>query len=203
VALVNAYATTADLRSQLGDPGTSLDTAMLERALNSASRAVDHYTGRRFWADATLTARTYDGSGTERLLVDDISDRAGVVVKVGYDGATFTETRTAGVDFVLEPQNADASVGEAFAFWSLRAIQGRFWPKLPYLGPTVQVTAKFGWSAVPPEVNSATLLKAASLFKRKDAPFAVAGFNDFGVVRIGRNDPDVMDLLGHLVIPGF
>jgi hypothetical protein len=176
---------------------------MLERALNSASRAVDHYTGRRFWADAATSVRTYNGSGTPVLIVDDISDRASVSVKVGYDGATFTETRTAGVDFILEPRNADASTGQAFAFWQLRGIQGRYWPRLDFFGPTVQVTAKFGWSAVPPEVNEATLLKAASLFKRKDAPFAVAGFGEFGVVRIGRNDPDVMDLLNHLVIPGF
>jgi hypothetical protein len=45
------------------------------------------------------------------------------------------------------------------------------------------------------------MLKAASLFKRKDAPFAVAGFSEFGAVRIGRNDPDVLELLGGYVNP--
>jgi hypothetical protein len=44
-------------------------------------------------------------------------------------------------------------------------------------------------------LHAVPILKAASLFKRKDAPFGVAGINDFGPVRITRTDPDVIDLL--------
>lgn len=73
------------------------------------------------------------------------------------------------------------------------------WPNLP----TVQVTARFGWSAVPYQVNEATILKAASLFKRKDAPFGVAGFNEFGAVRITRKDPDVLELLSDFARPMY
>jgi hypothetical protein len=61
---------------------------------------------------------------------------------------------------------------------------------------TLQVTARWGWSSVPIEVYEACLLKAAALYKRRDSVQGVAGFGDFGVVRIGRSDPDVIDLLG-------
>jgi len=58
----------------------------------------------------------------------------------------------------------------------------------------VRVTARWGWSAVPAQVKQATILRAVALFKRKDAPHGVAGFDGFGVVRL-RQDPDVEALL--------
>lgn len=205
MAVVNGYCTTAELREHLADDASTLTTALLERAINAASRAVDAYCGRgidggtgQFWQDATVTTRTYVVTNPRAVRVDDISTRTGLVVKTGSDGITFPTTLTAGTDFLLEPRNADAAgaTSNPHAFWILRAAGVLFfqsiWPNLP----TVQVTAQFGWSAVPYEVSEATILKAASLFKRKDAPFGVAGFGEFGAVRITRNDPDVIDLLG-------
>jgi hypothetical protein len=92
---------------------------------------------------------------------------------------------------------AAGSTGDAFSFWSLTAIDDKVFP-LSDRRATLQVTAKFGWSAVPVDVEEACLLKAASLFKRKDAPFGVAGFGEFGVVRI-RRDSDVGELLNPYV----
>jgi hypothetical protein len=43
-------------------------------------------------------------------------------------------------------------------------------------------------------VKQAVLLRAAALWKRKDAPYAVAGFGDLGLIRV-REDPDVVSLL--------
>lgn len=196
MALTNSYATVAELRNHFADAGSALSLELLERALNASSRAVDHHCGRRFWADAATTTRTFDGTGRDVVYVDDISTRTGVVVTSGTDGSTFGTSWTVGTEYILEPRNADAAgaTSDAYAFWRLRALGGRYWPDACY-GPTVQVVAKFGWSAVPPEVNQATILKAAQLMKRKDAPFGVAGFGEFGAVRIGRNDPDVIDLL--------
>jgi len=52
----------------------------------------------------------------------------------------------------------------------------------------------FGWPAVPRNVKTASLIAAAQIFRIKDAPFGVAGFGEFGVVRIQQN-PQVMWLL--------
>lgn len=204
MAVVNGYCTTTQLRTHLGDTN-SLTTELLERAINAASRAVDRYCGRRFWLDTSTSTRTYEITNGGKVFVDDIGTRTGVVVKIGTDGVTFPTTLTVNTDFILEPRNADqyASASfDAYAFWEVRAVNGRiFYPSSD--GPAMSVTARYGWSAVPPEVEQAAILKAASLFKRKDAPFGVAGFGEFGAVRITRSDPDVMDLLEGYTLPGF
>lgn len=47
----------------------------------------------------------------------------------------------------------------------------------------------------PPEaIVQALLMRAASLYRRRQTPEGVSGVGDFAVVRVGRNDPDVMRL---------
>ena len=197
MAVVNGYCTRTQLQEHFGDTITALDVDLLDRAISSSSRAIDRFCGRRFWLDAAVAVRTYKPDSLSSAYVDDIGTSTGLIVKTGTDGTTFPMT-WASTDFILEPRNAGivgaGSTADAHAFWEIVAIAGRTFSLHPYR-PTLQVTAKFGWSAVPVDVEEACLLKAASLFKRKDAPFAVAGFGEFGVVRIGRNDPDVMELL--------
>jgi hypothetical protein len=185
VAVVHGYATVEQVRAELGDDGGQLPVALLEKAVNAASRAVDEWTGRRFWADEDPVTRRYpraevvDGSVT----VDDISTTTDLAVTV--DGQAWTLDS----DFELGPANADAD-GGAFAWWELAGL-GRAFPA----APRVTVTARFGWSAVPVQVEEATILRAVAIFKRKDAAYGVADFGEFGPVRITRKDPDVMDLL--------
>lgn len=204
MAEVNAYASVAQLRTHLGDPGTALTTALLERAVNAASRAIDKHCGRRFWQDSGVATRTYFVQHPAYCFIDDVSTRTGLVVKTGSDGANFPTTLTSGSDFILEPRNADqfaSATFDAYAFWQVRMIGSSL--TVDPTRATLQVTARHGWSAVPAEVEAACLLKASSLFKRKDAPFGVAGFDGFGPVRITRADPDVLDLLSDYVLPGF
>jgi hypothetical protein len=197
VALTNAYCSVADVREHMGDSGSALNTNLLERAINASSRAIDRYTQRRFWRDAAVTTRTYFPDDPMCVYVDDISTTTGLVVATGTDGATFGTT-WATTDYALEPRNAgvvaSGDTADAYAYWRIVSIAGRSFPMVGYR-PTLQVTARFGWSAVPPDVTEACILKAVSLFKRKDAPFGVAGFDSFGAVRVGGNDPAVVDLL--------
>lgn len=202
MALTNAYATVAEVRDHLGDSSSLLDLDVLERAINGASRAIDTHCRRGvtqrtgFWQDSSTAIRTYILDSAEVCYVDDISTRTGVVVKTGSDGITFGTTLTVDTDYILEPRNADkfaSATFDAYAFWKIRFLNQTL--TIDANRPTLQVTARHGWSAVPPEVNEACILKSASLFKRKDAPFGVAGFGEFGAVRIGRSDPDVIELL--------
>jgi hypothetical protein len=59
----------------------------------------------------------------------------------------------------------------------------------------VTVTGVFGWPAVPAAVKQACRLQVARVFKRADSPLGVAGFGEFGVVRVTQLDPDVKALL--------
>jgi hypothetical protein len=47
------------------------------------------------------------------------------------------------------------------------------------------------------EVQEAIVLLASRLYKRRNSPEGVAGWNDLGVVRIAASDPDVARLLEH------
>lgn len=199
MALTNAYTTVADVRNQFSDTSLKLDVSQLERAINATSRAIDRFCGRRFWQDADVVARVYRPRYADHVFVDDISTDTGLIVKTDTtDDGTFDTTWDA-ADYDLEPRNLDVvasgDTGDPFAWWQLVAIDDKAFP-LSARRATLQVMARFGWSAVPDDVTEAAIIKASSLFRRKEAPFGVAGFGDFGAVRISRTgDPDVVDLL--------
>jgi hypothetical protein len=195
MALTNPYCQVADVRSQLADATTKLDTALIEKAVSAASRAIDRYCGRRFWQDPAPVPRLYMAPDPCLVDVDDISTTTGLSVKVdtGADG-TYATTWAAS-DYQLRPLNASAD-GGAYSWRQIAAMGGKSFPCRRYGGyPALQVTAQWGWSAIPDDVVEAAVLKSVSLFSRKDAPFGVAGFGEFGPVRITKRDPDVVDLL--------
>jgi hypothetical protein len=156
-------------------------------ALNAASAAVESYCGRVFTLDTTATARVYDVTRSDRVAIDDIATTTGLIVKTGRPGS-FTTTLTVDTQYWLKPLNAVAQ-GRPYEW----VFTEDLFTVAPY--PTVQVTAKWGWPSVPAEVSQATLLLAARLYARKDSPTGVAGFGDYGVVRITASDADVARLL--------
>ena len=64
--------------------------------------------------------------------------------------------------------------------------------------PTVQVTAQWGWNAVPSDVNQACVLLAMRQFARLNAALGVVGFADMAIT-VRAVDPDVRDLLNQYV----
>lgn len=186
------YCTTGDVRAQLGDDSSKLNDALLQAAVNATSRAIDKACGRRFWQDQTPVSRVYITDGSRTVEIDDVATTAGFTVATDLANDGTYSTVWAPSDWLLGPLNADAD-GDAFAWYTLAAVGLQYFPDVYW--PALKVTAQWGWSAIPDDIHQAAVIKATSLFRRKDAPFGVAGFGDFGVVRIGRYDPDVMDLL--------
>jgi hypothetical protein len=192
MTLLHPYCDLAEVRDQLSDKDVKVADGMLERAINATSRAVNAYCGRRFWQDATATVRTYRPQDPAYVLVHDISTTTGLVVKTDDGTGSWATTWTLGQDFQLEPLDAQET-DEPAAWWRLAAIGTKNFP-IAGVRATLQVTAKFGWSEVPADVNTAAILRAVALFSRRNSPQGVAGFGDFGVVRI-RRDSDVAALL--------
>jgi len=198
------YATVGELRASLGDDvRLALDPGQLEQALRSASRAVDDWCsrpGRKFYLDPVATVRTYRTREPYCATVDDIGSVTGLVVKTDADGdGTFETTWAIDTDFVLEPLNASAN-GGAYRWSQIVAVGAKTFPYPIAYGsgqrPTLQVTARHGWSQVPEPVRTATTLLATRLWRRKDVPFGnEGGFGDFGPVRITARDADVTSLL--------
>jgi hypothetical protein len=188
------YTTAGDLRARFALDDFNDDT-LLNHAIDAASVAIDDETGRRFYLDEEPSARQYrrvdstvsepDG---ELFLVDDIGSLTGLVVELG-DGTTWTAV----TDFSPEPLNA---LTQSKPVTQLRRNLG-VWPDWQ-----VRVTARWGWPAVPTPIKNATEILASRLFRRKDAPFGVAGFADFGAVRLVM-DPDVARLIGPYQLSGI
>lgn len=194
MAVTHGYCSVQDIRDQLGDAGNKLAQALIERAINATSRAIDDYTGRRFWQDPAPVARRYRPRDPDLVWIDDVSTVAGLVVKTDTAGDGTFATTWASTDYQLEPLNADT---DGRPWTQLAAVGTRSFPTTcgARRRPGLQVTAQFGWPAVPDGVFQAAVLKAVSLWKRKDAPWGVAGFGDLGIVRVTRRDTDVLELL--------
>lgn len=198
--LTNAYTTVQDLRDRLADTGSEIDEALLEQAINAASRKIDETCGyplRKFWLDDTAKARRFRPDDPEVVIVADIGSTDGLVVATDptMDG-TFGTTWSSS-DYQLEPLDIDQA-GSPYAFTRIVAVGDHQFP-LHARRATLRVTAKWGWSAVPDDIVEAALLVSSRLFRRKDTPLGTSFFSDFGVVRIAMRDADVAELVGPYV----
>lgn len=176
--------------------------ALLEDALEDASRAIDDATDRRadgFTLDVAATARTYAVAGrsvwdcdTRRwmLLIDEIGSLTDLVVETG-DGATWTSV-VAGTGYRTAPDNALAD-GKP-----ITALTAPSWGC-----DLVRVTARWGWPGVPRSIRRAAMILATRLYRRPGSPEGVAGGSDGAAVRLARQDPDVVTLLQPYQLPGI
>jgi hypothetical protein len=195
-ALNQNYCTVEELKSRLGITDTA-DDFELGLAAAGASRSIDEITGRYFWRGTDT--RTYVPESITRQPLDDLVSVT--TLKVDRDGdGVFEETWTQGTDYALEVAPGKynpAAKGEQWPYTAAVVITGG--KLFPYVWmwshlDRIQVAGTFGWPAVPLNVKNAALIAAADLFRLKDAPFGVAGFGEFGAVKITAN-PRVMSLL--------
>lgn len=194
------YATLDELKKFI-----TVDTAVVDRddlltiALDAAHDDLEGDCGRRFYLDASATARTYDPAdrvvvdrGRQFLLVDDIGSTTGLVVETGV--TTWTAV-TVTVEY--RPENA---LVRGRAITSLMTPSG-IWPTDPFT--RVRVTARWGWPAVPPRVKAATLLSASRYYARRKSPQGVVGTADWGQITVRRTDPDYWGAISMFARPGF
>lgn len=195
-AAANEYVTVSELKNTLAITSSTYD-ADLAIVVNTASRTLDAITGRRFWSDTgTANVRTYTPDSYRRLMIDDLQTLTTLKVDQNGDG-TFEETWTVGTDFVLEPQNADSDIPIRPYESVLIRNQSRYYFPVD-LEQSVQITGKFGWAAVPDEIQSAASILAGKLFKRmREAPFGIVSFGggESPAMRLARTDPDIGNLI--------
>lgn len=194
MAITNGYCTLSDVKAALRiATDDTTDDALLELAVESASRELDTYCSRFFYNGGTATY-IYAPQRYNLTYVQDLPGTAvTVVISTNADGV-FDTTLTYGSDYQLEPLNG-RSAGVAMPYTTIRAIGDYVFPMTEGIA-TVQVTGLVGWTAVPTSVKQATVITASRIFKRLDSPLGVAGFGDMGVMRVGRGlDPDVQQLV--------
>lgn len=190
--LGHLYATVEALKSRLGITASdTVDDFELHGACFAASRWVEQCCQRTFYRTATGTARTLATADPYCLRLPEFNDLVSVsaLATDGTGDGTF-ETAWTAADYQLWPANPAGP--ETRPYTQIRAVGSYTFPTL-YSATTrqdrVQVTGVWGWPSVPAAVQQAAAIKAAELFKLKDAPFGVAGLDEYGVVRIRDNMP--------------
>ena len=197
MAITNGYATLAEVKAALRVTD-SIDDTLIENAIEGASRRIDGYCGRWFYKSSPTAISIYP-IDSYNIRVDDIANTT-VIVKTDNDGdGTFETTLTQGTDYQLEPLNA---VLKQIPFNRIVAIGDRTFPIiLAPDRPLVQVTAYWGWDAVPDDVREACVLLSIRGFARLNAALGVVGFADMAF-QVRAVDPDVRDLLSPYRILG-
>jgi hypothetical protein len=196
--ITNGYATRNQTKAALRiGTADTIDDDLIDNCVGAASRLIDGYCNRRFWQSGTAEARVFQAEDSFYCSIDDIAGTAITLKTSSFADGNFDVTWTRS-DYQLEPLNGNLD-GLTWSYDKIRAVGD-------YLFPTVnanygeqalvQVTAVFGWPAVPEPVTQATIIQASRIFKRYDSPLGVAGFGDLGAIRVSRFlDPDMAQLV--------
>lgn len=201
MALGDSYASPPELKDRLGIADT-VDDDRVKDALASASREIESACNRQFNKTTSATARIYYPHDSCWATVDDfytLTDLA-IATDQGDDGTY--ETVWTSTDYQLEPLNGVVGGEQGWPYFKVRAMKSRWFPTWGQRAP-LQVTAQWGWAAVPDPVKEACLLLAAESLKLKDAPFGVAGFDGFGAVRVRDNPVVARKLAPYRRLGGF
>jgi len=193
-----AYATVAEFRAEMNKTDTG-DDVTLARLLDAATANIDRYCNRPdgFVADTKATARTYPGNNKSWLRIDECVSVTGVRVK---PSSTSSYESWASTDYLT------CTGDERFPDYNRTPITAlRVDPNGDYsifyrdtTYPTVEVTAKWGYSIlVPPDIKTACIMQAARWYKRLQGAMS----DTLATVEMGTMlytqtlDPDIQRLL--------
>jgi hypothetical protein len=199
------YVDKDDLKAYIGLTGTAQDNN-IDTAIDSACRLIDSICGRKFSQDESVVVKTFTPKSSIYLDTPDISTTTGLIVKLDdNDDGTFETTLTLNTDYIVEPTNPRVikiTGGTTYyePYNKITILDTRSSERFdPSIKNNIEITAKWGYSAVPEDIKTATLIQALRYFKRKDTPFNTYGDINTGVSELfSRLDPDVQTILkGH------
>lgn len=189
MAITNGYCTLAEIKAFVNIVDSNDDNE-LEDAVNSASRQIDAYCGRKFYADGSTSAKVYRTRNPYMVVVDDISTSTGLVLKYDDSDDGIYETTVASTDFILLPLNGEAFGIDGLGFTSIELLTDgphEFPTTHTNNRPRVQVTANWGFAAVPEPVRQACLMLSSENFAMRNTPLGIAGVGEFGVLAVRQN----------------
>ena len=185
MAITNGYATLSDLKIRLGISTTDSNRdAALEQMIEASSRQIDGWTARTFYTQTAARILTAAYPDVLELDKDLISI---TTLETDEYGDRVFETTWDATDYELDGDTPYRTV--FLAPGGTRAF--------PTGRRRVRITGAWGYATtVPAPIREATLLMSARLYKRKDAPFGVAGSAEHGQLQtISSIDPDVKQLI--------
>jgi len=199
MAITNGYATLNEVKASLRLTDAT-DDALLERAIESASRRIDGYCGRFFYKTSPTAVTMYPLNEFVLRFPNDVSSTSATIKIDTTANGTYATTLVEGVDYILEPTNASL---QGRPYEHARMVGSKTFPLYVTPSfPTVQVTAAWGWNAIPSDVNQACIILSMRQFARLNSALGVVGFADMAI-SVRAVDPDVRDLLNQFVLFGI
>lgn len=175
MAITDAYATASTYRDLVSKSDTGEDVEILTD-LTSISRYMERRLGRWFTLDASAVARVYEttllSNQPKSLFIDDLVTLTSIKVDEDDDGSFADESAWASTDYELLPHNvADGPEPGPYMQihippWSSKNLWGNH---------RVEVTATFGWPAVPGPIAQACVQLTGIL--RLETPRATRSVN--------------------------
>lgn len=178
MALYPSYVTSNEYKDFVHvDTADTADDTEINLAIAAASRAIDSYCNRQFGQITSATTRYFEAESRNYVKIFDLYTTTQLTVALDLDNdGVFEETLTLDTDFRLVPRNAP---GDLEPWTGIELIPGGTYafPHYPYYlahypCTLVEVSARWGWTAVPDSVKQATLLQADVFMKRRQAGLA-------------------------------
>lgn len=193
MAITNGYCTVDEL-IEWNRATVAPNSLTLERAINACSRGIDRFCERTYFQ---LTEARFFDVGCEQVVhlgpYNDLVSATEIKTDDNRDGTFPTTWATS--DYQPLPLNPNAGP-EPRPYTDLRATGTRVFPEVSGTRTgLIRITGTWGWPAIPDAINQACVMHAARIFNRKESPQGVAGWGEFGMIRVGRTDPDVVAFL--------
>lgn len=197
MTITNGYITLAQFKQRFNVTTTDANRDTdLELVIQATSRAIEYETGTVFYAGTPATQRYFPVEFACKVFVDDCTTITAVAVDYDWDGTAET-TLTASTDYLSFPVNSGPALAGIIQWIELTPWSS--YGSFPIGNPRgLAVTATYGnnTAAALDLVREACLLQSNRIWARRNAPFGVAGANEFGVpIVIVKLDPDVVQLL--------
>lgn len=186
-----AYISLADFKLYVRNELGSTDDVMLQAGLNAAEAAINEMCGRSFDVAGAASVRVFVPESEQLVIIDD----ATTVTLVQENDATVDAS-----GYQLEPLNGRRRSGKVVPYDQIRRIYGT-WYQDPERRASLSITGTWGWAATPAEVIEATKILAKDILHQRDNRSGVAGFGEFGSVRV-RQNPYVVELVSPYVKAG-
>lgn len=200
MALGDPYATRDEIKSYLKiSLSDTQDDSLIDDALASVTTEIEDVCERQFNSTNTASARVYVPVTECMAIVDDFYTTTGFVLATDSTGDGVFETSWTVADLDLYPLNGVVNGQTGWPYWVLKPKRSSAL-RFPCGGfPSLQLTVKWGWTAVPRPVHEACKIATAETFALKDARFGVAGFGAMGDLRV-RDNPMVMKKLSRYIL---
>lgn len=198
-----AYATVEELRDFMNKEGAE-DDVLLSAILDGATKSIDRAVGKElpgldyFDAPDAASARTYAGSGKGYQRIDRCIAITLVEVKASYTATDYVEW--AADDWLAYQGSYKFPVFGTLPYTAIMADPNGDYSVFTrgYQGPTVRVTARWGYSATPPDdVHLACMMQAARWYKRGQSAMSdTMASGELGMLLYRQSlDPDIKRIL--------